>query len=146
MHFAYASQVINHPEEVAIACNKLLTFRALKEANISTPEYKLYKEDALFWINEGHKVFCRTKLTAHSGQGIIIASTPEELVEAPLYTKYTKCKYEYRVHVMNGQIIDFVQKKKRDGIEANPHIRSHDYGWIFAREGVELPECVKSAA
>jgi len=137
---------INQPRYIKIASNKLYTFEYLDEANVPIPSFVTQKELAVALINEGHKVFCRTNLTGHSGQGIVLASSPEELVNAPLYTKYTKCKYEYRVHAFQGRIIDFVRKKKREGIEANQYIRSCNNGWVFCREDVELPECVKQAA
>jgi hypothetical protein len=151
------NQFINPPQVVAIACNKRLTLQRLSDYGIPVPEYTDYKEKTLFWINEGHKVFCRTQLTGHSGQGIVLASSVEELVDAPLYTKYTKAKLEFRVHVMNNQVIDFVQKKKRietpafsllftAPIETNHYIRSHRFGWVFTRDGVTLPDKVKEAA
>lgn len=140
------TNLLNYPDKVAIACNKLFTFEYLDEASVSIPSFVTQKELALALVNEGHKVFCRTSLTGHSGQGIVLATTPEEVVNAPLYTKYTKCKYEYRVHVFKDQIIDFIRKKKREGVEANQYIRSCNNGWVFCREGVELPECVKEQA
>ena len=143
------SPLINCTTSVQIACNKLLTFIKLKEANVPTPEWTTVIEQAQHWFNERHTVFARTRLSGHSGQGIHVFKPEEHYnihISAPLYTKYTKCKYEYRVHVMNGQIIDFVMKKKRSGIESNPYIRSHAHGWVFTREHIELPACVKTAS
>jgi glutathione synthase/RimK-type ligase-like ATP-grasp enzyme len=137
---------INKPVKVALATNKLWTFEQLKQANIPTPDWTTSKETAQQWINEGKIVFGRELLTGHSGQGIVLMQNSMPNIPCPLYTKYTKCKEEYRVHVINNQVIDFVMKKKRNGVQANPHIRSHNYGWIFARGEVTLPDKVKEAA
>ena len=139
-------KMLNDPLRVSNACNKLKTFQLLNERGVNIPDFTQNKTVTTWWLEQEHKVFCRTSLTGHSGQGIILASTPEEVVNAPLYTKYTKCKYEYRVHVFQGHIIDFVRKKKRAGVDVNQYIRSCDNGWVFCREGVELPECVKEQA
>lgn len=139
-------KMLNDPLRVSNACNKLKTFELLNAREISIPDFTQNKTVTSWWIEQGHKVFCRTSLTGHSGQGIVLATTPEEVVDALLYTKYTQCKYEYRVHVFKGQIIDFIRKKKREGVEANQYIRSCNNGWVFCREGVELPEEVKEQA
>jgi glutathione synthase/RimK-type ligase-like ATP-grasp enzyme len=104
--------------------------------------YTTIKGEALFWIENGKKVVCRTLLTGHSGNGIVIASTAEEVVEAPLYTEFINKDKEFRVHVFNGAIIDFQQKKKRNGVEANGDIRNHGNGWVYARSDVTLPPLV----
>jgi len=120
------------------------TFEKLKEHNVSTPDWTTQHETALQWIQEGHQVYSRTVLSGHSGNGIFVSSTPEGLVPAGLYTKRVKAKYEYRVHVWKGEVIDFQQKKRRNGVESNFLIRNHTNGYVFARGDVELPEMVKS--
>ena len=110
-------------------------------------------QEARHWVNYG-VVYCRTKLNASQGEGIVLAHTKEELVEAPLYTLEIKpVVAEYRVHVFNNKIIDIVQKKKLSserreelGVEVNHRIRNHANGYIFAREGVEVPGQVKDIA
>jgi len=134
-------KLLNDPFRVARACNKLTTFENLKARGVSIPEFKTNKTVASWWIDQGHKVFCRTSLTSHSGIGIIIASTVEELVDAPLYVKAVKKDKEYRVHVFRDEIIDYQQKKKREGFEGGiPGIRNHANGWVYARNDIQLPE------
>ncbi len=50
-----------------------------------------------------------------------------------------KKKKEFRVHVVNGSVIDVQQKKKRNGVETTSLIRNLANGWIFAHEGVVEP-------
>lgn len=135
--------MLNLPSSVATACNKLSSFQAFKEGEVASPPFTTNKEEAIQWVTEGHKIFCRTSLTSHSGRGIIIASTTEEIVDAPLYVQGVKKDKEYRVHVLQGRVIDAQQKKKRIGFEGGINgIRNHGNGWVYARNDVELPEAV----
>lgn len=136
-------QLLNPYSAVIRACNKHLTFIDLDWNDVPIPEFTLCKETANQWINQGHKVFCRTSLTSRSGNGIIIAETVDQLVDAPLYVKAVKKDKEYRVHVFQGNIIDFQLKKKKHDFEGGiSGIRNHTNGWIYARSDVELPETV----
>lgn len=135
--------VLNSPDAVAVASNKLSTFEVLKECNISIPEFTTDKAVATEWLeNDEGKVVCRKVLNGHSGRGIVISKEVDELVDAPLYTQYVKKTHEFRVHVFHGRVIDYVQKKKRRGFEdRNQYVRSVDNGWVFCRENIlVLPE------
>lgn len=137
---------LNKPEAVALAANKLKTFQTLDAADVATVPFTNSIEEARDWV-EDDKVVCRTLLTSHSGNGIVLAKTPEEIVEAPLYTMYVKKVEEYRVHVFQGNVIDFVAKKHKAGEEpTNKYIRSTNNGWVFCRDGITLSDGVRSTA
>lgn len=109
--------------------NKLVAFKKFSEAGVTVPEFWTKREE----LPEGvFPIVCRTKLTGHSGEGIVIANNKEELVDAPLYTKYVKKKDEYRVHIFNGEVI-FLQRKARRIEEENPNwmIRNLANGFVF---------------
>ena len=133
------SRVLNHPSAVALCTNKIATFRELNHHNIPTLDWTTEQATAHRWIENGNRVYCRTLTRSHSGRGIVVAVTPDQIVDAPLYTKAFDTDKEYRVHVVRGSVIDYSQKKRCNGANANPAIRSHDHGWIFARGDVELP-------
>jgi len=144
--------------DVSVAQCKLASFRALEEAEVSVPVFCTTIEDAKLMK---FPVVCRTKLRGHSGDGIVIADTAEELVPAPLYTQYTKKKDEYRVHVtrkyaghVDGEpnfLCDsfFIQRKARKLEVENPNwqVRNLAGGFVFVEvEADEVPEAVLSAA
>lgn len=145
-------RILNDYPAVSLAVDKIATLKKLKENGVSVPEFSTNIEDAKGWINAGETVFCRTKTKSSGGDGIVVAKTLGELVSAPLYTLYKLKKFEYRVAVVDGVIIDFMQKKKRSDWnvetqgEVNFLIRSHDNGWIFAREDVNPPKMVLDLA
>ncbi len=132
-----------------IASNKLHTFNALKGQPYCLP-FVTTKEEAARWFEkEGTKVVCRTLLTAHSGKGIVIAETKEQLVKAPLYTLYIPKKDEYRVHVAFGEVIHVQRKARKLEVpieKVNWLIRNHENGFIFQQEGFVAPQCVLEAA
>lgn len=142
--------VLNKPVAVQIASNKLLALSAMEAAGVSIPEYTTDINVARTWIQDDERfVVCRKLLRANSGRGIVLAKSTDQLVSAPLYTKYVRKGVEYRLHVFRGEVIDAVQKKRRQGYnEQTPgfdkYIRSYEKGWVMVREGVTIPESVKT--
>jgi len=141
--------ILNQPYAVKRASNKLSTFKAFKEHDVPTVEWTTNLDVAKDWIEEGYAVVERHKLSGHSGEGIVIKSGDDALGLCPLYTKYTKKKDEYRIHVFQGEIL-FQQRKARKkevpDEEVNWQVRNLVGGFIFANDGVEAPEAVQQAA
>lgn len=136
---------LNHPKDVAITANKRKFFEAFKDFSFFVP-WTTERDKVMEWLANGDVVFARTSLTGHSGEGIVEMdpNDPNTWLEAPLYTKYIKKKSEFRVHFMNGKIIDIQKKALRADHrgEANHKIRNHKNGFIYAREFGETPEKV----
>jgi hypothetical protein len=151
--------VINKPECVNNAGNKLSTFKEferfnmvqgiphdhMEEEEVKRVNYPDFTEDADVasgWLDDG-LVVARTVLRGHSGDGIHIINRGDDIVPAPLYVKYIKKTQEYRVHILNNEVIDQQRKARKKDVadeEVNWQIRNHDNGFIFMREGVDLPE------
>lgn len=136
----------NQPANIRTASNKLEFFRAMPEELI--PRFWTRREDI---PNDVYPIVCRTVLAGHSGDGIVIANSPAELVAAPLYVQYVKKKSEFRIHLgKRGQEIVTIcrQKKVRRTDVENPNwlVRNHANGFIFQRNGIEVPEAVQSVA
>lgn len=144
------SRVLNPFSRVRTAGNKLGTFNILTQnPNVRIPEFTEDISVARSWTQDrGGVAVCRTSLTGHSGHGIVMAETPEEVVQAPLYTRYVKKAKEFRVHVAFGQVIDVQEKRKRTDYEGeyDSRIRSFHKGWVFCRENIEEPEELRSMA
>ena len=137
--------IINKPEAVAKASNKLSAFKIFKGAGVSIPEFTESLEEANKWLAEGSIVVARTKLSAHSGEGIVIVDPDAEpkvdIPDAKLYTKYIPKAEEYRLHVYRGMVF-FTQRKARnkdipDG-KVNWKIRNHGNGFIYSNQDVKV--------
>lgn len=121
---------------------KIAQLAALSASGVGVVPTTISRQEAEQWIADGARVVCRTILNGHGGAGIVLASTIEELVDAPLYTKYTKKKREFRIHVVldaNNNVVGHSVREKRRradwqdmGEQFNKFIRNHDNGWIFA--------------
>lgn len=135
------------------ATNKLNFFRTMsnrEETSILIPDFWTDRADI---PDEAFPIVCRTVLAGHSGDGIVIAATRNDLVPAPLYVKYIKKQEEYRVHVgMRGGITSIiaVQRKARRADTpdeaVNWQVRNHNNGFVFVRGGVNPPNSVISSA
>jgi len=141
-------RIINRPEAVAVASNKLLTLLALEDKGVPHVEFTTEPLIAETWVLDGHRVFCRTILRGKKGNGIVIARNVDELVDAPLYTKDYPKDREFRVHVFNNEVIDYVQKKRRNNAlhagAVNEDIRNHGRGWIFAHNNIYRSKLVRN--
>jgi hypothetical protein len=138
---------LNNPTAVAKACNKLLTFQTLSDKDY-LPIWTTDINEAQALLHTHGNIYCRTNLTGHSGNGIVIATVPEELVNAPLYTVKAKHKYEYRVHVFKGEVLDVQQKKRKAEFQGTRDngIRNLANGYVYARQDIDVPNEVINAA
>lgn len=134
-----AQKVLNPFNNVKIASNKLETFQKFAEnPEIQIPQWTTDPEVARTFGT----VVCRTVLRGHSGNGIVLWEGDGDLPRAPLYTQYVKKKHEFRVHVMNGEVIDVQQKRKRRDFDGEPNtkVRNHQNGWVYCRENLDIPD------
>lgn len=140
--------VANQPDSIEPASNKLKCFIAMEAAGVSIPPYARNLKDA---AKLQFPVMCRTKLQAHSGDGIVVAERPDQLVNASLYTQYLKKKHEYRVHVLRApgagtSIITTQRKAKKNGaVDANFMVRNLANGFVYVM-GEHTPKCVENEA
>lgn len=140
-------RVINNPVSVGIASNKISSLMAFERYDVPHPAFTSEKEIAQEWLAEGEKVVCRTLLTAHSGQGIVVAKQQQDLIDAPLYTLYIRKKKEFRVHVFNSKIIDIQEKRRSSAVDDHhPYIRNHNNGYVFCRGDIEEPDDLRGVA
>lgn len=142
---------LNHPYSVKQASNKATAFQLFKENNIKHPIFFTNKQDLIHYtegLDTFPTIYCRTKLSGYSGDGIVLANSVSEIVDAPLYTIRFKATKEWRIHVFKERVIDFAKKSRRNGQEerASGLIRNHASGWIFRRGGVEPMDRLKDEA
>ena len=148
-----ACNLLNTPERVTVAIDKLASFTAFRAAGVPHPEFTTELSQAQRWLEGGDAVFARTMLRASSGRGIEIMMPDHREtwnVRAPLYSKYTKKRDEYRVHVVRGQVIDVQRKGLREEFQGregvNHMVRNLANGFVFVRnDGREVPAVVTEA-
>lgn len=142
-------RIFNRPEAVAKATDKLETFKAFQQAEFThVPEWTVSRETAVAWLQEKSTVVCRTVLNGHSGRGIVLADSEDQLVNAPLYVKYVKKLKEFRVHVAFNNVFDVQEKRRRSeaAADADNRIRNHHTGWVYCREEILEPTDLRQIA
>jgi len=115
-----------------------------QDADVPTLTFTEQKEVAQSWLNDGITVVSRRLTKSKMGKGISIITPDMDLPQVLLYTQYYEKTHEFRVHVFDGKIIDYVQKKKmgkakRESLEldkVNMEVRNHKKGWVFARKDI----------
>lgn len=144
--FNMCKQVLNI--NVGQVSNKLVFFNMIKGKDYCIPFYtaKGAAEEALTGKN---KIVCRTLLNSHSGKGIVIASSKEEVVDAKLYVEYIPKKEEYRIHVFDGKAFHLQRKGRKKGVpdeQVNWQVRNNANGFCYMTENIYVPPEVISAA
>ena len=138
---------LNYPSAVEHSVDKLKSLAIFGLHGVNSIEFTSNKEEALSWSEAGYWVVCRTLLKASGGKGIVLAKTAEEVVSAPLYTKYFIKNKEFRYHIFQGRVIDIQQKKRLSDAELEArgfterppsYIRNLANGYIFARENIHF--------
>lgn len=154
IHRVVNDAIFNRPQAVKKASNKLTTLRILDDTPGSIPEWTTSPEEAREWYNNDDIVVARTKLTGHSGEGIILSCDVNgedewDKIQAPLYTKYIPKGEEYRIHVFKGETF-FVQRKARKmdvpKDQVNWKVRNLAGGFIFANKDVDVPDVANQEA
>jgi hypothetical protein len=128
--------ILNRPECVAVGVNKLTALRAMENCGVAIPQYT---DDPNHIDKDGSLWVARTLLRSSKGKGIILFKAGiDETPVAPLYTKYYPKTHEFRIHVFNDEVIDYVQKKKKLNFphEVNMKVRNHAKGWVFAKNNI----------
>lgn len=138
---AYAQlRWLNPPDKVRRAVSKYTTLCMLHEQDVSAVEVTRDSALAQAWSREGR---CLTRQDGLSGgRGITAEYRHHPLAGAEeanyFWARIFPKTHEFRVHVFRDQVIDFVEKKARNGVEANRLIRSYDNGWVFAHDNLSV--------
>lgn len=142
-------KVLNKPEAVLNASNKLKTFQILEEADVAIPEFTTDSSVAYEWSDGGERVYSRRVLSGHSGNGISIATSGHVPEKAPLYVKGISNAGEYRVHVANGKVIDYIKKRRHredTPTQQQSDVRNLANGWVYTRQNLKRLERIEQLA
>lgn len=145
--------VINDPEAVGIASNKLKFFQKV-EGLCNIPPFTTDRDEAMSWLSDGLTVVGRAKLQGHSGDGIIIYEDQTDWVNnpntLPLYVQYIRKKDEYRVHVVGESVVDVRRKALKSDKKPSSSkvwkVRNLKNGFVYVKEGLDVPDQVYQQA
>ncbi len=134
-------KILNQAGMVIRATNKLSCLQRLRESGVAAVDFTVNREQVRRWLDVGYTVYGRQLLNASQGKGIIILKPGEvNIPYCPLYTKGILKAHEYRVHVFGNKILDVTKKRRRNNIDRNDYIKNLSNGWVYCREGIEIPD------
>lgn len=132
---------INSPRLVSYSIHKGQCLHILKGGDVSCPEFTINSNLAEKWIEEGKPLIARKSFVGSGGRDAeYMEQVPNNIREFVFFSQYIKKSAEYRVHVINGEVVDVQQKRKRNGVDADFKIRNHDRGWVFCRNDIDAPD------
>ena len=143
--FANQGRVLNAPDKVDLAISKYRSLLLLASRDIPAVVVSDRIVDARAWLHDGGGVLIR-KDRLSGGRGIEVVLQRDgneglrELQAMEFFSRYWKKTHEYRIHVINGNVVDIQQKRRRtDFPEADydPMIRNHDNGWVYCRDNIK---------
>lgn len=126
--------------------DKITQFAGFHRANVSAPAYATSLENAKNLDTK--TIVVRALIDSSEGRGISIVPRTELTQQAPLYTEYIPKKKEYRVHVLDGKVIDVQEKRHKRGGEAEREyqVRNTANGYVFCRDSVTAPSDCNTCA
>lgn len=160
--YAGATKVLNRPEVVATATNKLSLFSLLLDQGLSVyiPWFTDNSQTARTrMIDLNKSIVGRKLLRGQGGEGLVIfdpddQSNWDEMNECRMFCDYIPKRHEYRIHcVKNGDSVrDFLIQRKalreefRGREDINWRVRNLANGFIFARNEDHVPHVSVSRA
>jgi len=123
--------------------DKIAQYSFFQNSGINALEFTTSKQEAMEW--EG-TVVCRTLTKASEGKGIVIAESPDEIINAPVYTKYKKKKKEFRVHILRDTVVCVLEKRRKKGTVGDTKVRNTANGYVFCSQDVIEPKGIRELA
>ena len=149
-------RIINTPYAVGRCVDKLETLQFLDDGGIPIPHFTYEHESAynVQQLADNKTLVVRHIVNGKKGKGIEFIKDGEDVPSAPLYTAYYDKTHEYRVHVFDGKVIDFVQKKRMGkkklaklGLDKpNMLVRNRGLGWAFCRNDIDHDPLIERIA
>ena len=125
-------RIFNSALAVQRSINKISFFNCLDEYELPIPVWTINPDIARKWLGQGTTVFCRTQIAGRDGKGIVVASKPSDLVEAPLYTKLVPSTREYRIFVFRQRAIYNLTKMSKPNANLAHPARTRENGWFYS--------------
>lgn len=126
--------------------DKITQLQRFTTSEVACPRFVLRSSDVVGM--ECKRVVARRLINSSEGRGISVFDKGTTPPPAPLYVQYITKKKEFRVHVINNQVEDVVEKRKRRGYEQerDAFVRNTANGYVFCRTGVVEPADLRPLA
>ena len=132
--------VINSMESLRQNTDKLQTLRRLDNAGIPVPEYTTDRDE----ISNSFGYPALGRAEQHTrGQDInLILQWRDAYLTSgnDYFVEYIPTDLEYRMHVIDGEVVKIHEKRLRSEEDNHPFLRNHETGWIFVDPREQPPD------
>ncbi len=136
----------NQPSAICNAVNKLRAFELFRDHDVPHPSHTRLRATALKWLQQGHRVYARETMEGERGRGITVVESGGELPDVGTFVKGFLTHREFRIHVAFGKTIEVNEKKRRNGTNPDPFVRSSS-DWVFCVYNLAVyPDTIMDAA
>lgn len=122
--------VINSQNALNNNADKFAAMQQLDAAGVPVPEYAEDRED--FGDVIDYPILGREESHARGEDiNLILQWRDAYLTENDFFVQYKPTELEYRMHVVNGEVIHVHEKRKQSDADNHPFIRNSETGYIF---------------
>lgn len=137
--FSPRETVFNSQRAIRSNTDKLGSLRTLREAGIPTPEWTTNRDE----ISEtfGYPALGRSENHTRGEDINLILQWRDAYLTSgnDYFVEYIPTDLEYRMHVVNGEVVKVHEKRLRSEESNHPFIRNSETGWIFVEPREEPP-------
>jgi hypothetical protein len=131
--------VINSQNALRDNSDKLNSLRVLADSGVPVPEWTTDRDE----ISEafGYPALGRAENHTRGEDINLIMQWRDAYLTSgnDYFVEYIPTDYEYRAHVVNGEVIKWHEKRLRSEADNHPFIRNHETGWVFLNPREETP-------
>lgn len=130
--------VFNSRSALSNNSNKLDAMRQMDNAGIPVPNYTTDRDE--FGDTVEYPLLGREEEHARGEDiNLILQWRDAYLTNNDFFVEYIPTEFEYRMHVVNGEVIKVHEKRLRSEADNHPYIRNAETGWVFVEPREEPP-------
>lgn len=131
--------VLNSQTSLRENTDKLNSLRVLRDSGIPVPEWTTDRDE----ISEtfGYPALGRSENHARGEDINLILQWRDAYLTSgnDYFVEYIPTDIEYRMHVVNGEVVKVHEKRLRSEADNHPFIRNAETGWVFVEPREEPP-------
>lgn len=130
--------VINSQNSLNNNADKFDALVTLDEAGVPVPDYA--RDRSAFGTEIEYPILGREQDHARGEDiNLILQWRDAYLTENDFFVEYIPTDFEYRMHVVNGEVVQVHEKRLRSEEDNHPFIRNSETGWVFVEPREEAP-------
>lgn len=138
--FRPSEGVINSQSALRSNTDKLNSLQCLEDAGVPVPDYTTDRDE----ISEtfGYPALGRSENHTRGEDINLIMQWRDAYLTSgnDYFVEYIPTDLEYRMHVIDGEVVKVHEKRLRSEADNHPFIRNHETGWVFVEPRGNVPD------